>query len=303
MEQCVLLDDFIDKYLNVIKKRLRSHEQIFWRLQRISRAFPGYRLLDIRRKNIAEYIESRLADGIAPASINIEIATFSAAINYANKRWELEAKNPVTGLYFPAAPGRLRYLERDEATLLIQATKRMRVPYLEHFIQLALNTGCRKNELLLMQFKSIDFHRAIITIEGHTTKTGKRRYLPMNQVARRSLEAPQNYRDKNCPESPWVFSQRSGKRVAAPEKSFNKAVALAGIEDFHVHDLRHTFASWLVSEGVELIKVRDLLGHGSIRMTERYAHLAPNRLHDAVAVLDRLQQQPGERGLNQMSMF
>lgn len=94
-------------------------------------------------------------------------------------------------------------------------------------------------------------------------------------------------------ETQWVFARRKngeavsgGERVKALDWLFRKAVKLAGIEDFRIHDLRHTFASWLVSEGVELVKVRDLLGHTSIKMTERYAHLMPDRLHDAVEVLD-----------------
>lgn len=166
----------------------------------------------------------------------------------------------------------------------------MRTPYLADLIELALNTGARKNELLQLKFSSIDFHRRIITVEGHTTKTGKRRYLPINQSAMNVLMSRLAYRNANCPESPWVFSKRLGGRVKYPDKSFCLVVERAGIEDFCFHDLRHTFASWLVSEGVELIKVRDLLGHGSIRMTERYAHLAPYRLHDAVGVLDRYSQ-------------
>ena len=69
------------------------------------------------------------------------------------------------------------------------------------------------------------------------------------------------------------------------KKSFNTACRRLGIENFHIHDLRHTFASWLVMEGVPLFEVSKLLRHASIQMTERYAHLAPDYLHDAVASL------------------
>lgn len=301
MDQDVSLDDFSAEYLKVVSKRLRSHRQILHRMQRFCRALPGYRLSDIQHHDVAEYIEARLSDGISPASINIEIATLSAAINYGIKRWRLDLVNPVSGLFFPASPGRLRYLEHDDVDVLLDAVRSMRVPYLEAFILLALNTGCRKNEMLFLQWKSIDFNRSIITIEGHTTKTGKRRYLPINHTARQALESLLAYRLDNCPGSAWVFSRRTGERVRYLDRSFNKAVGLAGIDDFRIHDLRHTFASWLVSEGVELIKVRDLLGHSSIRMTERYAHLAPNRLHDAVAVLDKVQR--SSRANAQLSMF
>ena len=99
-------------------------------------------------------------------------------------------------------------------------------------------------------------------------------------------------RDEICPDTPWVFfhmvptvNTKTGDRVKDVKKSFNTACRRLGIENFHIHDLRHTFASWLVMEGVPLFEVSKLLRHASIQMTERYAHLAPDYLHDAVASL------------------
>lgn len=287
------LSDFVSVYVGHIKTRLRSWSQIHGRLRRLISHFPPeMQFGSVRRHDILGYIEKRQVLGASTASINIEIATFSSAFNYCCRRWEMDLANPVVGLYFPSLPGRLRYLEHDEAARLIECARNTRSKTLPFFLVLALHTGCRKSELLQMQWKSIDFSRSIITVEAWTTKTGKRRYLPMNLSARQALISLQAYRDQIGATSPYVFLKSNGDRWCYPERAFKKAIDLAGIQDFTVHDLRHTFASWLVSEGVELIKVRDLLGHSSIRMTERYAHLAPLRLHDAVAVLDRVSAQP-----------
>lgn len=291
MQAAIDIHSFVNQYILAVKPRLRSCHQRERFLKQIAKHFENRELRSIKRNDIVSYANHRLSQGITPASINIELSAYSAAINYAKKSWELDLPNPVTGLFFPQKPGRLRYLEKEEAALLLDKAKNLRSTCLSDFIELALNTGARKNELLQLQFKSVDLGRSIITIEGHTTKTGKRRYLPINKAARQVFQRRQAYREQNCPSSPWVFSKRSGDRVKYPDNAFRAAVEQAGIEDFHVHDLRHTFASWLVSEGVELIKVRDLLGHSSIKMTERYAHLAPDRLHDAVAVLDGIYEQ------------
>jgi integrase len=88
------------------------------------------------------------------------------------------------------------------------------------------------------------------------------------------------------------------------QNGYESACARAGIKDFRVHDLRHTFASWLVSAGVPLAEVRDLLGHSTIEMTERYAHLAPDNHVRAVSVLDRLSRSghvDGARAIQQVS--
>ena len=291
MDSSITINEFAEKYIKVVRTRLRSHRQIERHFNRYTNHFNNRPINTIKRNDLAEYAEHRQAQGVTTDSINIELAVYSAAINYAKKRWEIDLTNPISGLYYPHKPGRLRYLEKQEASTLLHHARKHRATYLADFIELALNTGARKNELLQIQNKSIDLQRKILTIEAHTTKTGKRRYLPINQAAHQVIERRKIYHHQHCPETPWLFAKRNGERIKFPDKAFNQATQNAGLENFTIHDLRHTFASWLVTEGVELIKVRDLLGHSSIRMTERYAHLAPNRLHEAVGVLDGLYEQ------------
>lgn len=88
-------------------------------------------------------------------------------------------------------------------------------------------------------------------------------------------------RPEHCPVSPWVFAHPSGDRLTDLRGSFKAA----GITDFHIHGLRYTFTSWLVQVGVSLAEIRDLLGHKTVSMTERYAHAAPENLRSAT---DRL---------------
>jgi len=110
---------------------------------------------------------------------------------------------------------------------------------------------------------------------GKDTKNGKRRGVPLNVTSVRALLRLKGFRDRHCPESPWVFTHKGGERLQSVKRSFSTACKRVGIVDCRIHDLRHAAASWLVSSGVPLPEVRDLLGHSTIKMTERYAHLAP----------------------------
>ena len=87
-----------------------------------------------------------------------------------------------------------------------------------------------------------------------------------------------------------------GHRVKSCRRAFQTACKRAGIADFTFHDLRHTCASWLVQADVHLLSVRDVLGHSTTAMTERYAHMDNQRIHDAVAVLDEFRSQSGHTG-------
>lgn len=195
--------------------------------------------------------------------------------------------NPVKGHLPLDSEGRLRWIRPEEAQALIAAgAAEPRSPHGADFIRLALHTGCRKNELLKLEWKRVDLHANLLYLETHHTKTRKRRAVPLNQEARAALLNRARFRAQHCPTSPWVFCDEGGKRIANVRRAFETACRRVGLEDFHIHDLRHTCAAWLVSAGVALAEVRDLLGHASITMTERYAHLAPENVRAAVAVLD-----------------
>lgn len=141
------------------------------------------------------------------------------------------------------------------------------------FALLALNTGCRKSELTGLTWAEVDLHGRRLTLEGSRTKSGRRRIVPLNQQAVDALIELRKFRDTHCPNSPHVLCTKSGRRIKDPRKGVANALHRAGIENFRVHDLRHTFASWLVQRDVSLYQMRDLLGHSTIKMTERYAHL------------------------------
>ena len=116
--------------------------------------------------------------------------------------------------------------------------------------------------------------------------TGKRRSIPLNKIARSALMTRLRFRAEYCPDSEWVFAHRDGTRIKDVKRSFATACKRVGVEDFRIHDLRHTCAAWLVSAGVPLSEVRDLLGHASVTMTEKYAHLAPENVRAAVTMLE-----------------
>lgn len=150
---------------------------------------------------------------------------------------------------------------------------------------MALHTGCRKNELLKLEWSRIDFERRVLQLEPQNTNNEKRRVVPLNDEAVSTLLAQREWVRCYAPKSRWVFAVTSGNRLTTLQKGFRAACDRAGIDDFRVHDLQHTFASWLVMAGVSLYVVKDPLGHSSITVTERYAHLAPHVGCSAVQLL------------------
>jgi integrase len=174
----------------------------------------------------------------------------------------------------------------QETEQLLQAAGANRLaPHLADFITLALHTGMRKGELLGLEWSRVDFSANLIHLAAINTKNGKRRSIPLNDTARSALIHRAGFRAKHCPASPWVFCDQRGQRLANVQKSFVSACTAAGLADFHIHDLRHTCAAWLVQAGVPLLDVSNLLRHASVVMTQRYAHLAPTSARNAVAKL------------------
>jgi len=279
-------DYLFSEYLSAVRGELRSVPRIECAQVALQRYFAGRDMLTLRRLDVTNYIQLRRRAGRSNSTVNREIDVLSAAINYAAHQWEWPLPNPTKGMSLKIPEGRLRWLTRDEAKRLTMAADAGLNHCLASFIQLALNTGMRLNEMLKLEWHRVSLDERRVQLDGIHTKNGKRRFIPLNRPAAAALSERYAFRIEHCPRSPWVFAWPDGRRVTRLYEQFQTAKKRAGIHDFRIHDLRHTFASWLVSTGVPLTEVRDLLGHASVRETERYAHLAPNRLFQAVERLE-----------------
>jgi len=280
-------DELMVEYLKATESK-RSASKDRQRCKTLRRFFGGRIMNDLVPVDIRRYIALRRKEKISDSTINRETALLSAAINYANREWDWQLPNPAKGRRLAEPEGRVRWLTRAEAGVLLQQAEKdsQARQWLPEFIRLALNTGCRKQELLGLEWRRVDLQAGLIHLEAQHTKGARRRSVPLNTTARTAILSRARFRAKWCPGSPWVFCNRKGMRVENVRRSFMTACTHVGIEDFRIHDLRHTCAAWLVSAGVPLTEVRDLLGHRTIRMTERYAHLAPENVRAAVALLD-----------------
>jgi integrase len=152
-------------------------------------------------------------------------------------------------------------------------------------IAFLLLTGCRKREALDARWENIDLERGVLTIP--LSKSGKPRYVPLSSAARNVLvqtrrEVVKLMGDASATNG-WVFpNPNTGRPFIKIQTGWERARRVAGLEGLRIHDLRHSFASALVNRGMTLYDVKEALGHSSMVTTQRYAHLAPQRLMQAV---------------------
>jgi hypothetical protein len=137
-----------------------------------------------------------------------------------------------------------------------------------------------REEILSLEWeKNIDLKHGFILLDR--TKNGDRREIPINRTLRETLQVLPRRID-----TPYVFTDRERNRFQSMHHSFKSACRRVGIKDFRFHDLRHTFASRLLMSGADIVAVKELLGHKSMQMTLRYAHLAPSHKVAAISLLD-----------------
>ncbi|MEZ5444574.1 MAG: site-specific integrase [Gammaproteobacteria bacterium] len=293
-------DELMVAYLKATTEK-RSHQRNIDAARHLTEFYRGRELNKLKAVDIRAYCSQRQSE-VSNATINRELCLLSSAINYARSEWDWDIPNPVTGRKLREPEGRTRRLTPAEAqSLLAAADAEVNAPHLGDFLRLALHTGCRKQELLGLEWSRVDMERSIFYLDARHTKTQRRRSIPLNAVARAVMEQRRAFRKANCPDSPWVLSHANGDRIKDVKRSFTTACRRAGIEDFRIHDLRHTCGSWLVSAGAALSEVKDLLGHTTVRMTERYAHLAPENVRAAVSMLENVASRSGHVEIGERS--
>jgi integrase len=138
----------------------------------------------------------------------------------------------------------------------------------------------RSGEIRSLQWRDLDFDSGFIIIRD--SKNGEPRHVPMDSTV---VDLFRNY--PRTPGSQFVFTNAAGERLGWVQHAYRRALARAGLSDLHFHDLRHTFASQSMMAGGELYSLRDILGHKTIAMTQRYAHLSPAYKR---AMVDRMEQ-------------
>lgn len=296
-------------------KANRKDGQATWdRLARnFDRELGGKPLPDITPWLVDKWRSKRIKAGRATTTVNRDMGALKAALNRAVD-WDIIEANPIAKVrpYKTDKKGRVRYLSSEEEKRLRDALKaresRLRDerksanewrekrgypampdlegrPFVDHvrpLVLLALNTGLRRGELFGLKWNDIDMGSGVLTVGGGGAKSGQTRHVPLNDEARTVLK---QWRECVGKSSGLVFPGRGGRRLDNIRKAFQGIVSAAEIDNFRFHDLRHTFASNLVMAGVSLYVVKELLGHSTIQMTERYAHLNPNEKQNAVAKL------------------
>ncbi len=221
---------------------------------------------------------------MAAKSVNNGLTVLRRMLSIARKRG-LIASVPEMD-WFRAPPPEISFLTFDEADqLLAVAPTAWRTTIL-----LALRTGLRLGELLALQWSDVDLDAGRIHVRQNvvrgivgTPKSGRARLVPLSDDARAALAAHHHAR------GPLVFCDASGQMLTAKRAgtAIDAAFKKSALSHSGWHVLRHSFASQLVMRGVSLKAVQELLGHSTIQMTMRYAHLAPEVVRDAVQRLDR----------------
>jgi len=264
--------DLLARYKRHQRTRLRptTFERLDGILETLKAALPE-RAKDISRKTIADYISGRSED-VAPGTVRKEITVLKHALRLAVE-WELLNSNAAQGANLPKLPeGRTRYLSPTELKAALEAAPEwMRAP-----IALAAFTGMRRGELLGLRWTDVDLAGRRVYLRE--TKNGSLRVVALNELAFMVLASlPQG-----APQDAVLAGVDPQKLSVYTRRLF----AHLGIADASFHSLRHTAASWLVMQGVDLYAVGQLLGHRTPRMTQRYAHLSPQYMAGAVGKLD-----------------
>ena len=271
-----LCDDAIEHSRATNDKKVTHDFEL--KVKKVRPIFGSMAATSIAKQDVVRWLTQRgELRGWAASTRNRWQAAFSLIFRVGIDNERID-RNPAAQIHRKTENnGRNRFLsDKEEADL--RRTIQKRCPDQVATLDVALHTGVRASEQFTLKWSQVDFDRKILTLPK--TKNGNIRHIPLNSVATSAfaaLHAKRGSRDEVFP-SP----RKKGSPLVSAKGWFNPALKDAGIKDFTWHCLRHSFASKLVMAGVDLRTIGELLGHKTLAMTMRYAHLAP--AHNAAAV-------------------
>ena len=270
-----------DRYLPHLRESIRSHAEYADMLRlRILPAFGRMALDDVTFADVAAFKRRLIGEKLSPSRTNRHLAVLRAVFGKALKWGAYIGINPA------ASPGMLReehrevFLDGVQLRALTEALREDRDQVAACAISLLALTGARKSEILKARWEHVDTDRGLLTVP--LSKSGRRRHVRLSGAALGILGLQPRVAGQ-----PFVFpSPRCpGKPLEGVRAAWERCKAAAGLPDMHLHDLRHTFASLCMADGVSLYEVSKLLGHSNLATTQRYAHLGEKTL---LATADRI---------------
>lgn len=307
------LRQFIDDtYLPWFKAHHKGHEKTLHTLDTSLKPIMFRRLDEITGRDLEQIRTAWLNSGNKPSTANRKMGSISGVFSRAVE-WDYLAASPLERVKQLKVDsiGRIRYLSKDEAKALRDAldareeriraerdsanewrSKRGKValpdlrahPFADHLkpmVLLSLSTGMRRGEVFGLRWADVNLSAKTVTVAGENAKTSETRHIPLNAEALATLEGWKEQASGTA----YVFQGEEDKPMTDVKTAWLGLLKNAGIVGFRWHDMRHDFASRLVMAGVPLNTVRDLLGHADIKMTLRYAHLAPDSKAAAVELI------------------
>ena len=283
--QKVLLQAFSEQYLEHAKLHKRSWVRDEQMLKHLNGFFPGVELSGITPSLVEKFKAKRAAE-VTPASVNRELALLKHMFNLAEQWDSFNGKNPVKAVRFlPENNHQFRTISDGEEAQLLAAAS----PYLQDLVVFAINTGLRIGEILNLKWKEVDLERC--SLQLLVRKNRQILDVPLNDEALKVIRAWHGM--KKCE---FVFyNSETGEQFKDLWLGLKKACKKAGLQSVNWHTFRHTFASRLTRRGVDLVTVKELLGHSEVSVTMRYAHTnhdakarAVKMLSDKVVTIDAL---------------
>lgn len=281
------LESMLDRYIsNVLPTKPKSQKKQTSQLNWWKSKIGSYVLADVTPALIAEQRDALLREETQRKKVRSNatavryLAALSHAFTVAIKEWGWIENNPVNKITKPKEPrGRVRFLSDEERKSLLEKCKENKILYL--ILVLALSTGARRMEIMNLRWQDIDLNRGIITL--HETKNGERRILP---AVGHALELLKEHSKTPHSDSDLVFPGNNINKPIDIRTPWEAAMKNAGITDFRFHDLRHSAASYLVMNGASLAEIAEVLGHKTLQMVKRYAHLSEAHTSKVVASMN-----------------
>jgi integrase len=271
----IMLSEFGERYIEYAKTNKRAWRRDQQMMTHLNAALGSMQLGDIGPFKIERYKIDRVKKA-SPGTVNREIALLKHMFNLADQWGFFRGRSPMKGIKFLAENNlKFRFVtEAEEAKLLGHAS-----PYLQDLIVFAINTGFRLGEILNLKWEEVDLEQA--TVRTLVRKTQQMIDMPLNDEAERVVRGWKGIR-----KGEYVFyNPETGAQWKDLWLGLKKACRKAGLDGITWHTFRHTFASRLTRAGVDLVTVKELLGHSTISTTMRYAHTNRDAKMRAVRLL------------------